>query len=358
MPFGPSCEYSDFQECVDRNRDRDDPDAYCAAIQKRTEEHCMQNRGIYAVWRENSKILNGSAVLSDERPPRLRLARPVARQAKPWYRITAKAEDGGGEDDRDEPTTDGDTTIIDIYDEIGWFGTGAADFVRDLRQVATPKIELHINSPGGDVFDAVAIYTSLRQHKAQVHVIVDSLAASAASFIAMAGDKITAMANAMMMIHDPLGLVIGNAADMRELADLLDKHGDNIAAIYAGRAGGKVEDWRAAMLAETWYLADEAYAAGLVDEVDDADGRPIEDAWDLTVFTRAEPSVAAVATEPPPVPVPTPEPEPAEEADAARGKDAPPASAAAPSDNSRSRSYLGETAPWYLPSPHRQETAR
>jgi len=208
------------------------------------------------------------------------------------------------------------------------------------------------------VFDAVAIYTSLRQHKAQVHVIVDSLAASAASFIAMAGDKITAMANAMMMIHDPLGLVIGNAADMRELADLLDKHGDNIAAIYAGRAGGKVEDWRAAMLAETWYLADEAYAAGLVDEVDDADGRPIEDAWDLTVFTRAEPSVAAVATEPPPVPVPTPEPEPAEEADAARGKDAPPASAAAPSDNSRSRSYLGETAPWYLPSPHRQETAR
>jgi ATP-dependent Clp endopeptidase proteolytic subunit ClpP len=287
--------------------------------------------------------------------PRLRLARPVARQAHPWYRITAKAAEGEGEGG-DGATVDGDTTIIDIYDEIGWFGTSAADFIHDLRQVKTPNIELHINSPGGDVFDGVAIYTSLRQHKAQVHVIIDSLAASAASFIAMAGDQITAMANAMLMIHDPWGLVIGNAADMREMGDLLDKHGDNIAAIYANRAGGTVADWREAMLAETWYLADEAKEAGLVDEVDDADGRPIEDAWDLSVFTHpAEPAVAATATEPPPA-APTPEPA---EPDAAPGKGAPPAStAAATSDTSRSRSYLGETAPWYLPRQHREESTR
>jgi len=74
---------------------------------------------------------------------------------------------------------------------------------------------------------------------------------------------------------------------MRELADLLDKHGDNIASVYAARAGGEVSLWRERMLAETWYLADEAYKAGLVDEVAEADGRPVSDAWDLSVFARA-----------------------------------------------------------------------
>lgn len=347
MPFGPDCQYEDQEACERANSDRDDPAAYCAALRRRTEGHCMQQRA--------ATLASPVGVALEDGRPRLRLARPVARQAKPWYRITAKAaEAGADDDDRDEPTTDGDTTIIDIYDEIGWFGTGADDFVRDLRQVRTPRIELHLNSPGGDVFDAIAIYNGLRQHKAQVHVIVDSLAASAASFIAMAGDKITAMANAMLMIHDPLGLVIGNAADMRELADLLDKHGDNIASIYATRAGGEVATWRERMLDETWYLADEAYQAGLVDEVDETDGRPIEDAWDLTVFARpAEPAVAAVAAEPP-----APAPEPPDPADGARGEDAPPASTAATSDISRSRSYLGETATWYLPRQHREETAR
>lgn len=293
MPFGPDCQYADQQECERANSDRDDPAAYCAALRRRTEGHCMNDRisGYSVVFPP------GMPLAADDRP-RLRLARPVAQQVRPWYRITAKATEA--DDDQGEPTTDGDTTIIDIYDEIGWFGIGAADFVRDLRRVDTPKIELHISSPGGDVFDAIAIYNGLRQHKAQVHVIVDSLAASAASFIAMAGDRITAMANAMLMIHDPLGLVIGNATDMRELADLLDKHGDNIAAIYAARAGGEVADWRERMLAETWYLADEAYKAGLVDEVDDTDGRPIEDRWDLSVFAhqpeQARPAATTTAT--------------------------------------------------------------
>jgi ATP-dependent Clp endopeptidase proteolytic subunit ClpP len=350
MPFGPDCQYEDQQACERANSDRDDPTAYCAALRRRTEGHCMGSR---------DATLALPAGLIDAGRPRLRLARPVARQARPWYRITAKAAEADGDGDRDEPTTDGDTTIIDIYDEIGWFGTGAADFVRDLRQVTTPKIELHLNSPGGDVFDALAIYNGLRQHKAQVHVIVDSLAASAASFIAMAGDKITAMANAMLMIHDPLGLVIGNAADMRELAELLDKHGDNIAAIYAARAGGDIATWRERMLAETWYLADEAYTAGLVDEVDESDGRPISDAWDLSVFTHQPDAArpAAAAAEVPAAPAP-PTPEPAEPAAAARGEDAPthpthPTPVA--SDASRSRSYLGETAPWYLPRPQRKE---
>jgi ATP-dependent protease ClpP protease subunit len=281
--------------------------------------------------------------------------RPVARQPRPWYRITAKAADpeeeepegGDSGDDDGEPTRDGDTTIIDIYDEIGWFGTGAQDFVKDLRAVKTPKIEVHLNSPGGDVFDAMAIHNALRQHAAKVHVIIDSLAASSASFIAMAGDKITAMANAMLMIHDPWGLVIGNAADMRELAELLDKHGDNIAGMYARRAGGEIADWRQRMLDETWYLADEAYAAGLVDVVDDADGRGVSDAWDLSVFSRAAPR----PTDPPPPPAPAAAPDPIL-------TPAPvPAVAAAASPPTRrgpSRGPLGATS-WYLPRPPGKE---
>lgn len=344
MPFGPDCQYEDFEACKRANSDRDDPDAYCAAIQRRTEGHCMSSSTAAAV----EPLLAVAAELR----PRLRLARPVNRQARPWYRITAKAAAAEAEpkadadtDDEGEPTRDGDTTIIDIYDEIGWFGAGAKDFVRDLRGIKTPQIEVHLNSPGGDVFDALAIYNGLRQHKAHVHVIVDSLAASSASFIAMAGDKVTAMANAMLMIHDPWGLVIGNAADMRELADLLDKHGDNIAAIYAARAGGDVATWRERMLEETWYLADEAYQAGLVDEVDDADGRPVENAWDLSVFTRPVP----IPNEPAPG-EPTPPP-------VAAVPD-PPDPTPAPSTTSRSgsgsRRPPGGPASWYLPRPPKE----
>jgi ATP-dependent protease ClpP protease subunit len=275
--------------------------------------------------------------------PRLRtVRRPTARLNPNWYRITNKANDP-------------EVTIIDIYDEIGWFGITAAEFVKDLRAVTTPKIELHISSPGGDVFDAVAIYNGLRQHDANVHVIIDSLAASAASFIAMAGDTITATPNAMLMIHDALGLVIGNAADMREMAGLLDKHSDNIASIYAVRAGGDTAGWREKMSEEVWYNAEEALKAGLVDEIQGDEGRPIEDRWDLSIFGRADPTV----NEPPPgesTPAPTaaatPELPAPELVVTARREDAP--RSPAPSDSSRRRSYLGETATWYLP-PSRKE---
>ncbi len=174
---------------------------------------------------------------------------------RPWYKITNLV----------------DSTDIMIYDEIGTWGTSAGSFVNALRQVTTPTIELHINSPGGEVFDGVAIYTALRNHPATVNVTVDGIAASAASFIAQAGDNIAMEKPAKMMIHDAGALVVGNAADMREVADLLDELSDTIAGIYADRAGGTVETWRAAMGKETWYSADQAVAAGLADRV--ADGK-------------------------------------------------------------------------------------
>jgi ATP-dependent Clp endopeptidase proteolytic subunit ClpP len=285
MPFGPDCQYQDFNECVRRNADRDNPDAYCGAIQRRTEEHCMSAEtltekrsragklGALARWgNRNGKPGGTDGIFATDGRPRLRAVRPVARANPHWYRIGNVAEDH---------------VLIDIYDEIGFLGVTAQEFVKELRAVKASRIELHINSPGGDVFDAIAIYNALRHHDAAVHTVVDSLAASAASFIAMAGEKITATRNAMMMIHDAVGLSIGNAADMREMADLLDKHSDNIASIYAERAGGPVEYWRGRMAEETWYTADEAYQAGLVDEVEgESEGSP-NNAWDLSVFRYA-----------------------------------------------------------------------
>lgn len=165
---------------------------------------------------------------------------------------------------------DGSPAQLDLYDEIGFWGIDANEFKRLLNQVSGP-LTVHVNSPGGDVFDGIAITNMLRSHKAGVHVIVEGLAASAASFIAMAGQTLTMMPNSTLMIHDASGMCIGNATDMQQMTDLLDKISDNIASIYAAKAGGSVEDWRAAMKTETWYTADEAVDAGLADRVGDTD---------------------------------------------------------------------------------------
>jgi ATP-dependent protease ClpP protease subunit len=204
---------------------------------------------------------------------RLKTARPRAslRQGRTdWYRI-------------ENATTAADAATIHVYDEIGYWGVTAQDFVAELQGITAERIELHVNSPGGDVFDGIAIMQALKSHAAHVTVTVDSLAASIASVIAMAGDRVVMAKNATMMIHEGHSVAIGNAADMRSTADLLDKVSDNIASIYAERAGGTVEEWRSRMVAETWYSADEAVAAGLADEV--LGGKPAEtNTWDLSIF--------------------------------------------------------------------------
>lgn len=205
----------------------------------------------------------------------IQTARPMAKLqqgVRDWYKIENKA---------------GSTTAdVWIYDEIGYFGVTASDFVRELQGIDADKIIVHLNTPGGDAFDGIAIYGALRSHKASVEVQVDSLAASAGSFIAQAGDKRVMARNATMMIHDAHGLVVGNAADMSEMADLLNKTSDNIADIYMQRAGGTIQSWREAMKATTWYNADEAVIAGLADEISDAGDQPTN-TFDLTIFSQA-----------------------------------------------------------------------
>jgi ATP-dependent protease ClpP protease subunit len=212
----------------------------------------------------------------------LKTARPRARLVQgrtDWYRITNSAGDGGAPAD------------VMIYDEIGFFGVTAADFVAELKQITAPEISLRINSPGGEVFDGIAIFTCLRSHTAKVTTYVDSLAASIASVIALAGDRVVMQPHSQMMIHEGAGLCVGDAADMREMADLLDRQSDNIAGIYAEKAGGTVKQWRAVMRAETWYTAAEAVAAGLADEaakpgkkMPPDEPMPMDNSWDLSVF--------------------------------------------------------------------------
>ncbi|MEO3929247.1 head maturation protease, ClpP-related [Micromonosporaceae bacterium B7E4] len=198
--------------------------------------------------------------------------RPAARD---WFRIEAKADSKAAE--------------VWIYDEIGTWGTNARDFARELRALDADSITVHLNSPGGDAFDGIAIYNSLRDHPAAVTVLVDGLAASAASVIAQAGDTVRMNRGAQMMIHDASGLVIGNASDMADFAAVLEKTSDSIAAAYAGRAGGTVAEWREVMRAETWYTAAEAVEAGLADEAVDVapEDPPVKAAWDLAGFAWA-----------------------------------------------------------------------
>jgi ATP-dependent protease ClpP protease subunit len=178
-----------------------------------------------------------------------------------------------------------------IYDAIGgWFGVDAQSFVQQIGGLDVDTINLYVNSPGGDVYDATAIMNALRRHSAKVVATVDGLAASAASYIIQAADEVVMSPGSQLMIHDPWNMAMGNAEDMRANAAYLDQLADNIAAMYARRAGGEAEDWRTVMIAEQWYTADEAVAAKLADRVDgsdDAEAKAAANAFDLTAFAFA-----------------------------------------------------------------------
>jgi ATP-dependent Clp endopeptidase proteolytic subunit ClpP len=161
-----------------------------------------------------------------------------------------------------------------IHEAIGenWYGDGltAKRFNRDLAALGElDEILVRINSPGGAVFDGVAIYNTLKGHKAKVDVLVEGLAASIASVIAMAGDTIRVGHGAMFMIHNPWTIAMGDADDMRETADMLDKVGESLIDIYHTRTGIDDKELRKLLDAETWLTASEAVAQGFADEIDE-----------------------------------------------------------------------------------------
>lgn len=186
-------------------------------------------------------------------------ALPAVRLA--WY--TVRNADGGGSE-----TSEPGTATVFLFDEIGGsMGVDAKSFVDEIEAITAPVIKLRINSPGGSVRDAVAMHSALLHHPARVLSYVDSLAASAASVVAMAGDEIVMMPGAQMMLHDASMVEDGNADDMRKAATFLDRQSGNVADIYA-RRGNTAEYWRDLMLAETWVFAQEAVDLGLADRIE------------------------------------------------------------------------------------------
>jgi ATP-dependent protease ClpP protease subunit len=172
-----------------------------------------------------------------------------------------------------------------VYDIIGGWDLDGSEFVQAIHGLDAKAIDLHINSPGGFVFDAVAMYEALQAHPAKVTARIDGLAASAASFLSQAADPYDAGTDTggvriakggRVMIHDAQGVGIGSPADLREYAVLLDAVSDDIAGYYADRAGGKPAKWRDAMRAETWYSSAEAVKARLADRVTGTDSKTSE----------------------------------------------------------------------------------
>ena len=175
---------------------------------------------------------------------------------KTWFTITNAA---------DAPAAE-----ISIHDEIGAWGISAKDFLGQLKNIPAGRpLTLSLHSPGGEVFDGLAIYHALKA-RGNVNVRIEGLAASMASVIAMAGTRIEMPRNAYLMIHNPSGFAMGESSDMRQLADLLDKLKGSLIAAYRDRTKKSDEDLTAMMDAETWLTGEEAVAQGFADEVTDA----------------------------------------------------------------------------------------
>lgn len=157
--------------------------------------------------------------------------------------------------------------VTDEYEDSDTSASGFRDALKSLGDVKS--INLHINSPGGSVFEGIAIYNMLKQNKAKVNVYVDGLAASIASVIAMSGDAIFMPSNAMMMIHNPWTLAVGNANELRKQADDLDQITKSSVQTYLNKAGDKLNEatLKELMDNETWLTAQEAVDYGLADEV-------------------------------------------------------------------------------------------
>jgi ATP-dependent protease ClpP protease subunit/predicted RNA-binding Zn-ribbon protein involved in translation (DUF1610 family) len=178
---------------------------------------------------------------------------------KSWFEIKNKA--------------DSDKAEIWIYEEIGenpWgFGDsiGAKQFQKDLSAIKASQIDLHINSPGGNVFDGNTIYNLLKQHPAKVTTYIDGLAASIASVIALAGDHIIMAENGMFMIHKPLAMTIGDEDVHEETAQALRKIKGTIVRVYKSRTGKSDEEIEGLLKPPSWLDSDQALELGFVDEI-------------------------------------------------------------------------------------------
>lgn len=184
----------------------------------------------------------------------------------------------------------GDTATVWLYDFIGhddFTGTGisAEVFAKEIRGITSPNILLRINSPGGSVFDGRAMFSALQLHPARITALIEGVAASAATSVAMAADEVQMVDGALFMIHRAWTVTMGNAEDLLATAALLEKIDSALVNDYVGKTGANSEQVQEWMSAETWFTAQEAEAAGFVDKI--VFGDSASAAWDLTPYAKA-----------------------------------------------------------------------
>lgn len=187
----------------------------------------------------------------------------------------------------------GGVVTLRLYDPIdsygGEWGVSAKEFAAavDALPDGTTQINLLINSPGGEVWDGLAILNTLRKHPARVVAMVEGIAASAASFIAAGCDEMVMARNSEVYIHNAWGYASGDAEDMRAAAEDLDRLDLNLASIYAEKSGQTVKYWLAEMPRDRFMTAEEAVESGLADRIEgDADAPAARARFDLSAFAR------------------------------------------------------------------------
>lgn len=186
-----------------------------------------------------------------------------------------------------------DVAHVYVYDVIdSWWGASAASLIEALAAAGDKTVHLHINSPGGDVFEGRAMAAAIAAHPQDVITFIDGLAASAATYLAMAGKEVRITQGGMLMVHNGWTLGYGNKAELRATADLLQKIDGQIAADYARRTGKPLDQITAWMDAETWFTEQEALAEGFVDAINSNTQReqPADATaarWNLSAFANA-----------------------------------------------------------------------
>ncbi len=195
-----------------------------------------------------------------------------------WYKIENVADD--------------EAEIL-IYDYIGWPYNDAGEFIKAMSELKQKKIVVRINSPGGDVWDSFAIANAIQAHPSKPITRIESLAASAASYIAVSGHEKQAFKNTMIMIHEPMTGFWGNQHEFREIADILQQINGNMVDMYADNTDIGKRELKDMLKAETWMTAKVAKEKGFVDNIIEA-GKPVNANFDLSVFANCPDEFKAV----------------------------------------------------------------
>lgn len=181
---------------------------------------------------------------------------------------------------KNEISEDGSTAKLTIYGDIGesWWddSVSAKDVERELKNITTSKIDVHINSYGGDVFDGVTIYNQLKNHSAEVTIYVDGVAASAASLIAMAADNLYMNTGSLLMIHEASTFAWGNKGEIQKTLNALEGIDKSIVDIYMTRYTGEREEIETMLVGETWFTASEAVDLGLADAIEETEQEDVD----------------------------------------------------------------------------------